>query len=406
MTMMFYSKESNTNIYLEALNNYMVTLLIPNTVFLFFLLFASLVGNGLVVYVYTFKIKSKTDDRYFIPCLAVVDMIACGLGVSFGTMMNFNPLNFRYGLVCKLIWSANTLTATSSSLMLLAIAVQRYIKVSRLSNSSLSPRSRRLTITAIIIISTVISLPCVVLYGGAKVPLQSENTTITGYNCGALPNVNRDFLFGYSITLLLFCLAGIFALVTLYCVLLRIIYKQESFRKSIRSAIRPLDVNKHHGIPKWNIQVSSSSKCEEAKYYVNKSEPCNTDMESASYQNEEADGGHDTKENVSTVPSTIRTRRTSKLTRIICRIKRRHRFSIMFFIITLLFCISFLPRIALMIVESVISNFWDNLSDAEYVTVLSFYRGYLLNYVVNPVMYLIFDTVFRTSCKQMCCGSR
>ncbi|CAC5414021.1 unnamed protein product [Mytilus coruscus] len=386
MTMMFYSNKSNNSIYLEKLNNSMVTLLIPNTVFLLVLLFASLVGNGLVVYVYTFKMKSKTDDRYFIPCLAVVDMIACGLGVSFGTMMNFNPLNFRKGLICKLIWSANTLTATSSGLMLLAIAVQRYIKVRRLWNSSLSPRSKRLTITAIITVSTVISLPCIVLYGEAKVPLQSENTTITGYNCGVLPNVNQDFLFGYSITLLLFCLAVIFALVALYCVLLRIIYRQESFRKRNRSAIRSFDVNVH-GIANQVMKVSGSSKCGDAKYYVDKSESCNTDIEWTRYQKEE-------------------TIRTSKLTRIPFRSKRKQRFSIMFFIITLLFCISFFPRIALMIVESVISNFWDNLSDSEYVIVLSFYRGYLLNYIVNPLIYIIFDTVFRTSCKQLCCRSR
>ncbi|XP_052086469.1 alpha-2 adrenergic receptor-like [Mytilus californianus] len=352
--------------------------------------------------------KSKTDDRYIIPCLAVVDMFACGLGVSFGTMMNFNPLNFRKGVICKLIWSANKFTATSSGLMLLAIAVQRYIKISRLSNSSMSLRRKRLTITAIIIVSIVISLPCFVLYGEAKVPLKSENRTITGYNCGALPNVNRDFLFGYSVILLLLCLAGIFALIAIYCVLLRIIYKQESFLKRNWSALRSVGVNVHHSIANQIMKDSDSTNCGDAKSSVDKSESHNTDNQSTStsYQKDDTNGGFDIKGHRSTVPSGIQPRRTSKLTKILCRIKRKHRFSIMFFLITLLFSISYFPRTALMIVESVISNFWDKLADAEYVIVLCFYRGYLTNNVVNPVIYLIFDTVFRTSCKQLCCRHR
>lgn len=402
---MFYSNESQSSIYLEELNNAMVTLLIPNTVLLFVLLIVSIVGNGLVVYIYTFQMKSKTDDRYFIPCLAVVDMIACGLGVSFGICLNFNPLNFRKGVICKFIWSANQFTATSSGLMLLAIAVQRYIKVSRLSNSSMSLRSKRLTITAIIIVSIVISLPCFILYGETEVPLKSENTTITGYNCGALPNVNRNFLFGYSVTLLILCLAGIFALIALYCVLLRIIYKQESFRKRNRSTIRFLGVSVHHGLENKMIKDSGSTNFADEDYSVDKSDSYNTDivLKTTSRRTEATNGGFDMPGHMSTAPSAIHTRRKSKLINIFSRIKRKHRFSIMFFLITLLFFITYFPRIALMIIESVITSFWDTLTDAQYVTVLCFYRGYLMNNVVNPVIYLIFDTVFRTSCKQLCC---
>ncbi|XP_052086632.1 5-hydroxytryptamine receptor-like [Mytilus californianus] len=307
--MMFYSYESHSNIYLEALNNVMVKLLIPTTVFLFVLLLASLVGNCLVVYVYTFKMKSKTDDRYFIPCLAVVDMIACGLGVSFGICLNFNPLNFRKGVICKLIWSANQYTATSSGLMLLAIAVQRYIKVSRLSNSSMSLRSKRLTITAIIIVSIVISLPCVVLYGETEILVQ----LILQMRIILLTNLNL----------------------------------------TART---------------WNQKRQATKKG--------------------------TNGGFDMPGHMSTAPSAIHTRRTSKLMRIFSRIKPKHRFSIMFFLIILLFFITYFPIIALMIIESVITSFWDTLTNAEYVVVLCIYRGYLMNNVVNPVIYLIFDTIF------------
>ncbi|XP_052085850.1 alpha-2 adrenergic receptor-like [Mytilus californianus] len=401
---MFISNESLSNIYLEELNNAKVKSMIPNTVLLFAFLLPSLVGNGLVLFVYKFKLKSKTDDRYFIPCLSLVDMIACSIGATYAISLNFNPFNFRNDLICKLIWTLHQSISLSSALLLLAIAVQRYIKVSRLMNSSMSVRSKRLTMTAIIIGSIVISVPCLVLYGEDEIQLKTENRTITGYNCGAVPNVNRDFLFGYSVTLLLICLSGICAMITLYCLILRTIYKQESFRK--RNTCRPnkhsLNVSAQHSSGNTiQTDISNSTK---ADVSVDKTDSNSTKMTSTTKinQQEDTNGGSDTEGQISTVPSAIETRRESKYVRIVSLIMHKHRFSLMFLLITIIFCISYLPRIALMIIESTIANFWDNLTDTEYVIAISFYRGHLLNTVVNPFIYLVFDTDFRSSCQQLC----
>lgn len=156
--------------------------------------------------------------------------------------------------------------------------------------------------------------------------MKSENRTITGYNCDALSNVNRHFLFGYSVTLLLIFLAGMFALIALYCILLRIIYKQESFRKRNRSTIRFLGVSVHHGSENNIIKESGSTNFADADYSVDKSESYNTAMESktTSNQKEGTNGGFDVPGHMSTSPSAIHTRRTSKLIRIFSRIKRKH----------------------------------------------------------------------------------
>ncbi|CAC5358892.1 unnamed protein product [Mytilus coruscus] len=69
---------------------------------------------------------------------------------------------------------------------------------------------------------------------------------------------------------------------------------------------------------------SGSTNFADADYSVDKSESYNTDMETTtiSYQKEDTNGGFNIKGHMSTVPSAIYTRRTSKLTRILCRIKR------------------------------------------------------------------------------------
>ncbi|XP_063407319.1 5-hydroxytryptamine receptor 1D-like [Mytilus trossulus] len=393
---MSFSNESHNYIYLKELNNAMIKLLIPNTVLLFAFLITSLAGNGLVLYVYTLKLKSKTDDRYFIPCLAFVDIITCSTGASFLISLNFNPLNFRNDLICKLIWSLNHSIALISGMLLLAIALQRYIKVSRLLNSSMTLRSKRLTITAIIIGSIIISVPCLFFYGEAEVPLKNKNRTITGYNCGAVPNVNRNLLLAYSVTLLLISLSGIFALITLYSVILSIIYKKESVRK--RNNYRQ-NVNVQHGL--GNTNNTDGSTYTDAESYST-----NMDSTTTSNQQQTNEGKPTIKENKPTVPAGIRIRWKSKTFRILCRIMHKHRFFIMFFLIAILSCISYLPRFALMITGSVISNFWYELTDVEYFIALCFYRGYLLNTAVNPVIYLVFDTDFRSSCKQLCCSDR
>ncbi|CAC5390076.1 unnamed protein product [Mytilus coruscus] len=144
-----------------------------------------------------------------------------------------------------------------------------------------------------------------------------------------------------------------------------------------------------------------TKQCKDAEYSVDKSESKSTQIDSTTTNNkqEAMQGGSVSKRHNSTVPFAIQTRRKSKLFRHISPFTRKHRFSFMFFLITILFCISYLPRIALMIIESAIANFWDNLTDEEYVISLCFYRGHLLNTVVNPVIYLVFDTDFRSSCK-------
>ncbi|CAG2211122.1 CCKAR [Mytilus edulis] len=402
------SNGSHSNIYLEELNNAKIKLLIPNTVLVFAFLLTGVVGNGLVLVVHKFKLKSKTDDRYFIPCLSLVDMIACFIGSTYAISMNFNPFNFRSDLICKLVWTLHQSISFSSSLLLLAIAVQRYVKVSRLVNSSMSLRSKRFTITAILIASFVISVPCLFVYGKDEVLFKSKNKTITGYNCGAVPNVNQDFLFGYSVTLLLICLSGICALIILYSLILRIIFKQEPFRK--RSIYRPNkqplnEIQKHstrHTIP------TALSNLTDADYSVDKTDSNSKEMTSKTSNNQEkvTNGGSDTRRQITAIPSAIQSRRKSKFGGNFCLITRKHRFSVMFFLITVLYCISYLPRIALMIIESAKANFWDNLTDVDYVIALCVYRGHLLNTVVNPVIYLMFDTDFRSSCKQLWCRNK
>lgn len=76
------------------------------------------------------------------------------------------------------------------------------------------------------------------------------------------------------------------------------------------------------------------------------------------------------------------------------------RVTLMLFTVSLLFVISFIPHLVLMIVATENRAFLDNLTETEYMLYQVFLRSFILNNVVNPVIYIFCDTKFRRMCKE------
>ena len=83
-----------------------------------------------------------------------------------------------------------------------------------------------------------------------------------------------------------------------------------------------------------------------------------------------------------------------------------HRCSWMFMLITVVFVLSFIPRITIMVMESLNINFWNELTDSEIVLYLFFYRVYLLTNITNPFFYGVFDKGLRRELRILCCCRR
>lgn len=385
---------------LAKLTEEKVALYLPSTVILIVFVIISIIGNITVLYVYAVKIKTISDDRYFIPYLAAMDMLACVIGVSFGLILNFNPLYFRNDLACRLIWTAIALCILCSGLMLVAIAIQRYIKVCRPFRGQMSIRTKRLFITGILLFSVVSAAPSLYLYGESEFTFVNNGQNVTAYTCGAVSNANKGFLFGYSTFLLLLCIIGISTVCVLYCAILKQVFRQESFRR------------KHMTTKRLKKNNSSESNLNDRKYSIETT--CTQTEKSNDYSNSQSESMDDITDNGGSrrhsltensnyaVKMYSKTNRTEKFKPTAKRIFRKHKISIMFSLITAIFVLSFLPRLVLMILEAIVSGFWDDLSDKMYLFCLCLYRLYLLNNVVNPIIYYFFDRVFRKGCKQIC----
>lgn len=91
----------NMNITILDWNDEIVKSLTPNIIVLSIFILTWIFGNGLVLFVYTLQIKNSSDERYFIPILAVFVMIACVYLGSFAIYECLNQVTFSNSIVCK-----------------------------------------------------------------------------------------------------------------------------------------------------------------------------------------------------------------------------------------------------------------------------------------------------------------
>lgn len=72
-----------------------------------------------------------------------------------------------------------------------------------------------------------------------------------------------------------------------------------------------------------------------------------------------------------------------------------HKLTVMFFVITLVFIISYLPKVMLLLFEGLYKDFWEKVSDTERPGLMFLYQMFIINNIVNPFIYAFMDIKFR-----------
>lgn len=382
---------SYNDILLDKLSEERLKLLIPNTCIVIFFLLLSTAGNTSVLYVYASQIKSISDNRYFIPRLAFLDMASCVNGATMYLILNLHPFTYRNDVVCKMLWTSGTMCSVSSALMLVSIAVQRFLKVCRPFREPLTIRTMRLMILAVVAGSIIAASPCLYLYGETEIKLTYNQTIVTGYKCDKTRKANKVLATGYSGFLLILGVSGISTLIGLYAAIFKTISKQETFKKTITPS-QMQQSNNTKGNSKSNSQEGNDKKNITTFLYSNSAVNTSTSeavCDCSKATENEAEGS-------------TRLEDGTKSKRELKHSFRKHKISLMFMIITTTTTISYIPRLALMIAEGVNEGLWETLSDKEFLIFICFYRLYLLNNVISPIIYYIFDTDFRNGFKHVC----
>ncbi|XP_062582162.1 uncharacterized protein LOC134243943 [Saccostrea cucullata] len=272
---------------------------------------------------------------------------------------------FVWEYACKFLYFFTWSTSTVSAAMLLVIAINRYLKVCRPNSTQMTSSKRKLALGCTVLLSTAITLPLFHFMGPIEGSLDINNATINVTTCGVkkeLAGVSSRIYFFFE---LLLSLINMILTVALYIPIGITIYQKFH---SIRNSKR---VKKLLGITNSEMSdVGTSDDTSET-----------TKVNNVNYK--------DALQNV--LDTSVCERKNSHRRRI------RHNFTSMFVTIVLVYVLSYLPTFILIILPS--KNpfaFWFYRDDVSLNILVILKRSFIINHIVNPLVYGYFDLHFRS----------
>ncbi|XP_050407434.1 uncharacterized protein LOC126822537 [Patella vulgata] len=160
---------------------------IPVFLFIVAMMCISLFGNGITCFIYGYKLR-QTVTRNFIFTLSMLDLMSSIICMPLEIYIVAEITTFKYSELCKFSRYITYVSHSSTSLVLLAIALDRYYKVCRPLQPFFNVRTSRIYCSIAILFSFLLAWPSIVLYGTKSVPeingttcSISEDMTTTWY---------------------------------------------------------------------------------------------------------------------------------------------------------------------------------------------------------------------------------
>ncbi|XP_052077616.1 uncharacterized protein LOC127715568 [Mytilus californianus] len=407
--------------YGEVLRNRYHGISLSSTILIVIGAIIGIVGNCTVIFFYFIRIKER-GERYFIPLLAIVDLVACLTSSSFYIMDNTFFYNYPNDIVCRILTFLQVFVPGFSAHILLVICVQRYLLVCKPFGPKMTLLWKKISFAAACLFSLVYSVP---LLGISGIKTTDENflnhtvqTTICKFSA-VDTSVKITAFFGF---LGLIIVANIIITAALYIPVLRRIHMSLSGKtvKSVfykiqdgntpsntESASQPtnaslIDSDLHlsvseptqqSGIEKTEYDSKHNEKCrnkEFANMFSNKEPSHNDVVKDNSINNAVKSEEIVATDNEIKHDGSSKTRNDS--------VKRR--ITIMFFVIILAYILSYIPSLIILILSYAIGDFnFITLTEGETIAWIYLARFVFLNHIVNPFIYSYFDVKFRTELK-------
>ncbi|XP_052089034.1 cholecystokinin receptor-like [Mytilus californianus] len=367
-------------------NDEIVKSLIANIVLLSMYIMTGIFGNSLVLIVYALRMKDLSDERYFIPILAVFDMLAAVYLGSFAIYECLNQVTFSNSIACKIAEFFAGFTTFVPIFILLIIAIQRYLKVCHPLKSPMQRSLKRVLLCLANLCSFFIALPIPFVFDTN--PFYSSDYGVIGMHCGGVKDGKTIVRIVYSIVLGTFAIGVTSTLIILYSRIAYTIFHQ-------------LKVNGHKGKHTQNdvdlegktisSDISATSLSGDLQLIrPEKRQLPSTVIDGPKY----CDAKHDMKTSTGDIAKQSGSQRRQKINRRIT-----HNITIMFLVITSIFLLCYISKVTVLIIEGINKNFWGEMSTAKRSGVLFVSDMFIINNIVNPFIYAFMDTKFRNESK-------
>ncbi|XP_061165642.1 somatostatin receptor type 5-like [Saccostrea echinata] len=333
--------------------------LLPNTIVQLIAATFGILGNCLVILMYTKYVKDKMGSRYFIPVLAVVDLVG---SVSNATQFHLdNTMRYIYPdvFLCKMMSFLIVFTGGFSAHLILAIALQRYLIICRPFGQQMTQKLCRIAVLIIFLISVGYASPILKFNGIYK--LRSLNTT-GNYNisfCHIDDGTDSfNVMIPYLGFLLFLSLINIFITFIFYVPVTKTIYDRLS----------PARRNRAKNVPDGKIVSKETQMSDDGKNITKPKLQANDEsMVNGSPEQ-----------------------------------KARKNISVMFLVIIIVYIVSYLTSLV-----TQIHSFASTEERKGYIRNIYFFclRFNLLNHIANPYIYWFYDLKFRNELRRICCRS-
>ena len=338
---------------LQDWNNVLVLNLMPFTVALVIYVLLGILGNITVLYIYFVRFKSYSEGRYFIVILAVTDLVACIVNCACHLSETMLPVMYFSDIGCKIERYLCMITTAPSIFILLLIVVERYMKICTPFGKQMSMKHKIVSTVIIYVVVLIISLPCFAFFGSMEI--KSKDGTLVGRRCVAVSGGLPILAVAFNVSLFIIAAVVLIVMAVLYSLIGKVIFKKVNF--SIKDKSKPKSADDTISTEMFSTQspnidksiVSTDVSTITTSSLDGKTTAVNLNSHDVSTITTNSFDGKTTAVNLNTHK----------------RDKSIHhwRITLVFIIVTITFAISFIPKLTMMVIESVNSSFWLNMSE-------------------------------------------
>ncbi|XP_041361665.1 D(2) dopamine receptor-like [Gigantopelta aegis] len=440
---------------LSYLDNQTLPTMIPAITYIAVLMLVGLAGNCLVLAVYVKKFRPSTT-RVFVVSLAIFDLTTCAVSLP-GEILDMRFTHtFDYSVLCKFLRFNNSFTVIASGFTLIAVAIDRYRKICRPLHKQISIRTARVMVTIATCVSLTLSLPTVVLNGRSSVATKYEG--VVGTDCSFDDSFkNSIFPMVYVGVFFLVFFGSLVILVVMYAFIGRTVWQHRKFRFNPAGDSKhpsPLNSTSETDISssdhdsgkrlssarkykltgdetKQNAKLTwiSKKKSSVPSIVINSPQNPGNNAQSPVSHNQFSASGTEPESELDRQQLINEKRRTLRFSTEIGKendikmkvfsksgitfkekgdkndnkVKKRSKTTLMLFIITAVFIVSFLPHLVLMIVREMKDDFMTSLTDGGVMVYNIFLRSYFINSATNCFVYSFCNVKFRNALRRFIC---
>ena len=337
---------------------------------------SGIVGNSFVLIMYLVKMRrTQREPRYFIPILAVFDLLVCLFAATIVIGNYLSYLGIFSEVLCKTSHFLLAISMTASNAFLLTIAMQRYLKVCRPLGKQMDLFWRHFATVLVITTSIIYAVPILFISGVNTSPNTYNGMNTSIFACNPANHHYPTFQFVYYLVVFVIGLTNMFVTIGLYTPIMCAIYRHFQMRNFTQ---KPTD-DPYTMI----IQGKGKDGAEMLFHTVEEEVPKKRVHGVRKDGTELIQIQCDEIAVLGVIPANVNIQRTKTPTT---------NFNVMFFCIILIYLISYFPTIITIIVLSQIQI--SVLS--SYFPWIRFFAGfYVVNHAANPFVYAHFDMKIR-----------